>query len=417
MLLIVAALCGVIVVWRLIFLAPRDWPDRLLVTGWAAETISWLSAVALILLVQVGRAASWLVVLLGVSGIGFLVARAVRRLHRSRSATGLSTGRYLSATIRRWGRDTLIAARRCARIVAPSGWSELRIGFDALDRILTPGTMVRGYVLAVLASPLLFAVSIVWMMSASNGAPRVVLAAVVGYNALAVVSIVTMGLLLCVILLVVLTYCGVLDIQLDIRRTFMTVVGWIGIASAIGAGTAALLPIMNFAMPLPALGGGTGTVAPSVLVDVPAGFAVVGYALGVAHASVDVGRRATNLVLRRFTAPLILGLVVTAMVATGAGPSAILAALLAPFAAAPSTACDQSAVESHANEPAWILRAVEACADGRISVDDQIFLSVFAIVLAAFAVTAFVVDFRRAASELHAGSEHEPAPTSTSASA
>ncbi|WP_448262013.1 hypothetical protein [Microbacterium aurum] len=413
MLLIVAALCSVLLAWRLIFLAPKDWPDRLLVTGWAAEIISWLSAIALVLLAQVGQAASWLVVLLSASGIGFLVAHAARRLHRSRSATGLSTGQYLSATIRRWGGDTLIAAERCAKIVAPSGWSEVRVGFDALDRILTPGTMVRGYTLAALVSPPLFAIFIVWMMSASSGAPRAVLAAVVGYNALAVVSIVTMGMLLSVILLVVLTYCDILDIQLDIRRTFMTIVGWIGVASAVGAGTAALLPIVNFAMPLPALGGGAGTVAPSVLVDVPAAFAVVGYALGVAHASVDLCRRAANLVLRRFTAPLTLGLVVTAMVAAGAGPSAILASLLAPLAAVPSVDCDQSAVESHANEPAWILRAVEACADGRISVDDLVFLSVFAIVLAAFAITAFVVDFRRAASELHPGSKHEPVSTSS----
>ena len=278
----------------------------------------------------------------------------------------------------------------------------MNFGFSPLERLLEPITLVRGYLIGLAFLPVLLALSIAQALNRGSIPNRMVIGAVIGYNALAVVSSLTAAALAVLIILLVLSYSRALRIRLDLRAAFRTVAVCIGYGTAAGVVTAALLPFMSSLLPIgyQSEQSDANGLTPQLLVDVPAGFAVVGYGIGIAHAVALICGPAENLVLRRFTAPGVLMGTLIAFACLGYGPFGILRAMIKSMPDVSSSDCTNVSITEHLDNPSWLLKAIDICGGGGVYLGDQSFLWCAAIVVGLIAVAAFVMDFRNRARNL-----------------
>lgn len=388
---------------------PAGWRRR----GLAHKPAAWGAGGAFLVLAGIGTAelSWWTLAMLFLCVGGIAGSSAASRLMRAIEVSDASTLRELIVTSASAKRARAVfAVRHGVQVVMPTGWREVRIGFHVLDRLLDPVAGVRGYLLGLVLLPVFIALAFAWMLSTGSNADRNVIGAIVGYNALVIASCLTAGLIITVVVMVVLTYARVLVVELDLRRVFTTIAAWIGTASAIGAVTAALLPLLGAFVPGYSFSASAsqGILTPSVLVDVPAGFAVVGYAGGILHATVEICRGARNLIVWRVAAPAVFVLALLGLVKIGLGPFGILAALIAPLSSPAVIGCADGEVSDHLGDAAWLIRAAEYCGDGRIYVDDQAFLWWVAVCATALVLVAFASDFRRRARAMHADAAAPP---------
>ncbi len=307
---------------------------------------------------------------------------------------------YLRAwSYHRW-RSTVAAARWGTRILVPEGARE--IGFGSLDRLFGAGVFVRLYFLAFLAVPVLVAGSLAWALDGGSDLQRGIYAIMLGYNAPSIVSSLSIALALTLLALAVLTYLKSLRVRLNVRRVFLTVVSWSGYGTAAGLMSVAVLPIMIKIMPSgygPHVGG-TSTLSPQLLIDVPAAGAIIGYSFGIIAAAVEVCQHARAIPVRRLVAPALLFLFVCGMSRLDAGPSGILHAMVGSVSNTPWMGCRDDAFRAHLNDPAWVFHALEACTpDGGVVMADSFFVPTLGILCAMGAIYASVRDFRHAAAQ------------------
>lgn len=390
-------------VWRLASWIRLGRParPRWIATIYAGSSfLAWMSGGLLVLIMTVSPKGPWLIALLGVFLIASSLAWSTSRLLPALRSSGETDIRvFVLAWTRRELKYVRAAISRGARIIAPTGWREVHVGLDRLEDLLGPGALVRGYLLWLMSTPVLLAVTFSWVLETGPAARRRVQGAFVGYNGLSIVSCLTAALLATVVVLTVVTYVRLLNIRLDVREALRAIAVWTGYGTAIGVVTAALLPIMSKVMATRAATTQDGPVSltPQILIDVPAAFAIVGYVIGIAFALIVIGREAENLLLRRFVAPSVLVAVLVGMVQLDLGPRGILQSMMASAPDVILDCNDGQALSQHLEDPAWLLRAIDACGDGGAYVQDEPFLWSVGAGLALFAVAAFMADFYRGA--------------------
>ncbi|SKA98430.1 hypothetical protein SAMN06295879_2594 [Agreia bicolorata] len=365
-----------------------------------SDGLAWVSGGVLVFWIglNVPNARAVLLVILCTCVVSILLALAALRLLRAIADAGEDA---LWPVFLNHSRMLINAIRNGLRIIAPAGECELRFGFGSLDRLLSPGTFIRWYIVSLALLPVLLALVMTRILSTSPAPYRASLGALFGYNALVVVSCLTAGALLTFIGCAIATYAGILRVKLNVRGAFIAVAACTGYGTAAGFAVVALLPMMQRIVPMPGLGSLASSpgLTPQLLVEVPAGFAIIGYGIGIPVGIVVLCGTARNLLVRRILAPLLFILVLVGMTHFGFGPRGTLLSMVAAMPSVGAESCTDSAIVEHSGDPEWMLRALDACGRDSIYLDDSVFLWTGAIAVCILAAGRFVIDFRRDAME------------------
>jgi hypothetical protein len=290
--------------------------------------------------------------------------------------------------------------RKASKLVAPTGWRELRISFDSFEQLMRPKAIMHGYIVAVVLAPVGLVISGTAYFADQSSPDHVIFATYAGFNALAVTACLTVAVLVTILAMLALGYLKLVLIRLDVNAAFRAIASWIGYGSAAGVVAVGLLP---FAMRLSPSSyavaqGGQSILTPRLLVDVPAGFAVLGFGIGVLVAVVTMGRAAENLVIRRFLVPAVMLGVLALMARADIAPGGILRGIVTSMPTIGALECENAdIVLPHLQDPSWLIRAVDQCGDG-IYLENEPFLWGMGILLGGLAIGYFIADFHRASS-------------------
>jgi hypothetical protein len=333
---------------------------------------------------------------LGGTAVTWIASRLLRAI---RASGDVSLGEFIVKQSREQFVRSIASSRNAVKIIAPTGFSEIQIGFGSLERLMAPGALVRSYLLGLVLTPVIFALFLTALMNSGPELQRRVVGIYFGYNALAVVSCLTAGLILTLFAMLVLTYSRTLLLRIDVKAALRSIATWTGYGTAAGVVTAALLPTMTHLMPntLDSMPGAEMGLSPQLLIDVPASFAVIGYALGIAIGVTVVGRHASNLLLRHFAAPTVLICALLGMTYIGVNPSNMVRSMVSATPVVDFKNCTDEAFREHLDNSAWILKAIDTCGGGVAYVQTQPFLLSIGAVLGVLAFVALIRDFRRGA--------------------
>lgn len=382
-------------VWRLVVLVGRPAiarPRWLSYLQGGTGVGAWLSAGGWLLFTPTTRqmpvAFICMVVLLG----AVVLLGGISLLRRSMTAAGDAN---LRSFVARRCLSTWARAAHAARIVAPNGFREVGFSSEPLERLLAPLAMVRVYLLVLALVPVLVAMVFVAVLNTGPALQREAMGALVGYNALALLSCLTTVMIGTTIAMAVLTYSGALRFRIDLKGAVRTIAICTGNGTAIGVVAAALLPVMSRVFPsVFAPTADFAGLTPQILVDLPAAMAVLGYAFGLIRAAVELASPAENLLLRRFVAPAIFLMVLGVMVNTGFGPRSLLLSMLSGATTASEIGCTEGAFRSHSDDSGWIVQAMQQCGGAPVHVDDQTFAVISLMALGATAIAVLITDFR-----------------------
>lgn len=293
-------------------------------------------------------------------------------------------------------RRGLLAVGRGYETIAPRGPREIQLGFLALERLMAPGAVMRGYLLSLLLIPVLMAVAFTAVMNKGTALERRVMGIVVGYNALATASWMTVAMIIVMVIAALAVYAKVLLIDLDMKRVFGVVAVWTGYGTAAGFIAGALLPVVMRIMPgtYSTPSGAEAVLSPQLLIDVPAAGAIAGYGFGIIVAAAALCRDARNLVLRRIVAPVLLFAVLFGLTRFDLGPRSIMRDMLGPAPSLGLDACTDATLESHADDSVRVMQTLRVCSHDGVVVDDRVMLWIVGSLLVAAALAMFVSDFR-----------------------
>lgn len=279
------------------------------------------------------------------------------------------------------------------KTIAPTGWHEVRFNVGLVDRFFSIGNLARGYLFVLVITPVLAALLMVGLLSRTTGAERRFFTAVLGYNALAVVSTLTTAVIVVILLVAAMVKIRVLIVPLDLRAALGGIALWTGHGTAAGVVTAALLPVTSQLVTSDDLAAGSA-LTPSILVEFPAVGAVLGYVLGLVVATTAVAGRAQNLLLRRVMPPSLLMATLGWLVHVRLGPEAVFESLTRHVGPTETTTCDDTVRGDL--DAGQLVRLAQTCSEGSIRLDDHVFLVNAGALVLMIVVVRFSRDLRAA---------------------
>ncbi|MBS5254487.1 MAG: hypothetical protein E7G49_07445 [Cutibacterium granulosum] len=338
--------------------------------------------------------ARWLTIVLSVLFLVFVFFAWISNLV-SQSMRGYD------ATFNEWIRDRLrwISKRikKFWRIVSPPGVKELGRFDRALDEMLSMrGSCIFFGVVLLLCLVLMFSIG-VWNIEDAPVQVGPTIRSVLGYNGLAVATCVTVSFLITVTLLTVVCRLGVLRVTPDVRKSFEVVVAWIGYFSMAGLLIAAVVPLV--ATPDNASSQDQARVSPTILIDLPAVFAVIGAIIGMVIGATMILSCAKNLLLRRFFPAIVYVVVVVASVKYfDVTPREVFNRATSDTKSM-VTSCDESLLEQHLDDGAFFIHFTRHC-DGRdLILDNDLYLWTIVVIACIASTGLFIRDVRDAVAE------------------
>jgi membrane protein len=252
-------------------------------------------------------------------------------------------------------------------IVSPSGVKEL----GSIDQVRHKMDIIRVgcaiFVIVLIVSLILTVSILVWSIEDASARLKAtifstLIFSTLGYNGLVVATCVTVSFLITVTLLTVVCWSGVLQVTPNVRKSFEVIVAWIGYLSMAGLLIAALVPLV--ATPDNTIGHDQVRVSPAILIDIPAGFAVIGYILGMVIGATMILSYAKNLLLRRvFPAIVYVVVMVVSVKYFDVTPREIFSRATSDTKSM-VTSCDESLLEQHLDDGAFFIHFIRHC-DGR----------------------------------------------------
>src|SRR5699024_7783997 len=159
----------------------------------------------------------------------------------------------------------------------------------------------------------------------------------------------------------------VLRVEVSYRRALTTLATVIGLCSAMGALAGALLPVMATTTGLQEMFSPASVArltSSAVLLEMSAGGAVLGFALGLVVALNDLFSAAENFVLRRLAVPTVFLALLWAGPWIGISPRAVTEDILGGYRTAHDgsvTACDAPAAPGLLADHGRVLEIIERC--------------------------------------------------------
>ncbi|MGP9729104.1 hypothetical protein [Glutamicibacter sp. AOP3-A1-12] len=246
-------------------------------------------------------------------------------------------------------------------------YKELHFSISMIDRFLSAGSFVRGYLWVIAAVVPLSLLGMFITFNNMSGVSEAISKAMIGYNSLFVISIFTLATLGVIILVSVAQYLEVLRFQVSIKKALTdlaTVVGYGTLAGVIGA---ALLPLTSGFLNQ-STSQHSGALLPSVLVDLPASGAILGYLFGIIRIILNFGIQSTNHFYSHFLMPSLFAILLYVLYRIGLNFELLYSFSVdneitlkeLPMDASTS---DEGAIMVQENiaDPSWILAAAERC--------------------------------------------------------
>lgn len=303
--------------------------------------------------------------LLGVSLLTWLVCDLIGRFIAHHAGTTLrgTMGDILrerSATLRE-------RLRTVGAVVIPRDWSEIDLRRLAPDALLSFRTSASIYALLVVTIPLLAMLALITTMHLEGTEESAVLSVWVSFNALLVASCLAVTAMLTVALVAVLHVIRVLRVEVSYRRALTKLAAVIGLFSAMGVLAGALLPVVATSV-------GTEEMfspqfvarltSSSVLLEMSAGGAVLGFALGLVVAMNELCSAAENFVLRRLMVPAVFLLLLWAGPRVGISPRVVAEGILGGYRdmhGPTRPACSDPASPGLLADQGRLLEAIDRC--------------------------------------------------------
>jgi hypothetical protein len=326
------------------------------------------SALFLIVLFPPSAAALPLLLLLLV---GLMVAWILRKWTCGALEMNASSLRnYLATVSRQWVSRGLSICRHLGRLMAPDGWSrDINWSFSAIEGLVAPLTVAKAYAVSIFITPLMLAPLLVVTLGRDRGVAEEVLSAVVGFNAILLASCLTAAVIISSLIAMLLRWMKFIRFEFAYLHVLRRLAGCIGYGTAMGAFTAALVPLVLVAFPGTGGGNGLQSMSPGLLVELPAFGAVAGYLIGLICIVVGLGKNSTNVLYRRTLVPTIFGGIVFALLDIGVSPRGIFERVArqaeAPGAHA-SVSCEARDVEAISQDSPRLMSALRACGEDPI---------------------------------------------------
>ncbi len=375
-----------------------------------AALVGWLSAGAVCMLFVLARhreVSDWALVAGCMTAAAVITNRVLRVLVRRAIASGCESVRaFLARDLRERGKAAAVVSRQWVNIIAPDGWHEFRVRTATFERLLEARSVVVLYGIGLTVLPVFFAVGITRALIGAEPISRAVNAHVIGFNAIAVVSCLTAAAVLVALLLLAVRGLQLLSCRLDLRRAMQAVAAGTGYGTAAGFVTAALMPVMTLLLKQD---GQAAVADPSLLIEIPAAGAVLGYGLGIASATAVLLRDASNLVLRRLVVPATLVAAAVALEHWGVVPSRIMNMATSDasveYAGSLRAMCmDTDIWQAQLLNGAWIMRALVECGQA-VRIDDSSYVSTVVVLATSVAVVALAKDIRERSRQVEGASD------------
>lgn len=186
---------------------------------------------------------------------------------------------------------------------------DINLSFDNfMARVASIKVFFRLYGLALTLLPLVLAVTTVSYTRTEDASIRALQSVVFGYNALLVAAFVTTALVGTLALVSVLRVLGVFRFRLLWLRMLKLLAASVGIGTACGAFTGALVPAVELywvssgsvSLGLESI---LARVSPQLMLEIPAWGAIVGYVIGCATAIAWATDRGVSSIVRRLVLP------------------------------------------------------------------------------------------------------------------
>ncbi|WP_147793992.1 hypothetical protein [Cellulomonas sp. Y8] len=314
------------------------------------------------------------------------------------------------ASVRDRARRLLRGARSVRQAIAPgtASWREIRWG-GAADELLSFGSFAVTYTAVVALALVLALLEVTVVIGSGDSIGAVVFRAQIGYNALFAVSIFTIAALGVVSMAVALRRARVIGFPLRVVRRLQSLAAHVGYGSLAGVIGAALTPVTRLV-----LGGASsvegGELSPSILLEMPATGAVVGYVSGLVAIVLQLASESTNLVYRHLLLPTAFVGVLVLLHTAGFTPELLYRQLVGTgvdLAGTGTGICDaergDSRVAALLSDPPGALRAVEQCG-GQNVLPGSAFVQVSAAIMMTFAAVGFTRGVRIRVAESSQGS-------------
>lgn len=259
--------------------------------------------------------------------------------------------------------------KNASRIIAPepSSWKEVWAPRGLSKNVLSFGTFLFGYVGLILMSVLLAILGLLVSLGSMPGPEGVLIKAAAGFNALFVVSIFTIASLCVVSAMALLRHLGVVRFEIKVSDAMKSLATWVGYGTLSGVIGAALSPVI-FAAFHQTTSQYSGALLPSVLIDLPACGAVLGYLLGLLVIVLSLGRGASNLLYRHLLVPTLFALSLVALYHLGLTPELLFHQLITnkvDLAQIPYDVCSVAETDIRVRDrlldPTWLLAVMEEC--------------------------------------------------------
>ncbi|MGP9728970.1 hypothetical protein, partial [Glutamicibacter sp. AOP3-A1-12] len=286
---------------------------------------------------------------------------------------------------------------RWNQIIAPTGWEEINISIKKIENFLSPMIIFRGYALLLTFLPIFVSMMFVWTYSSGDEMGQRMMGLVGAYNLLVASSSLTVGILVSVLVLKVLTIGEVLLVRPNVKNAIQMIATYAGYGTVMGFVTAVLVPFMGSVMASDASNPveSFSFLSPQLLIDLPATGAILGYILGLLRSSVELLRAAENLFVRRMFSP-ILGIVsIATLVHVGYGPQGIMRQMIMVLPKPEQTVCFDNDLIMSTTSDTGLLSLLGTCSVSPFTIGDETFVVLSAVTLFFFALRAVIQDARK----------------------
>lgn len=257
--------------------------------------------------------------------------------------------------------------RTIGSVLVPRDWSEIDLRRLAPEAVLSFRTSASVYALFVVTVPVLVMLAFVATMHLEGTAGSVGVSVWVSFNALLIASCLAVTAITTVALVAVFHVIRVLRVEVSYRRALTTLATVIGLCSAMGALAGALLPVMATTTGLQEMftpASVARLTSSAVLLEMSAGGAVLGFALGLVVALNDLCSAAENFVLRRLAVPVVFLALLWAGPQFGISPRAVGERILGSYRdmhGDSGPACDDPAPPSLLADQGRMLEVIDRC--------------------------------------------------------
>lgn len=338
------------------------------------------------------------IILLLVSVAVLLVAQLFRNY--ATTVPTLSTRRLVYIWCKSRVRRAKVTWSEHWSLIAPPGsGADISFRVRSIDRLLSAGTFIRGYLLVFPVAIVLALIVVIATLLNPGDEIAPLFSVIVGYNALFNVSLMTLIVFFSTGICMVMRYAGIIRFPLHLDEMPRRIATSVGYGTLLGFLIASLIPFVSaiFQSLSPGI---ELTYVPSLLIEIPALSAVLGYYWGLILTIISLAKGSRSLLYRYVVVPGFTMLLIYMSSAWVLSPDFLAQMLTAGTQYDMSEDICRAPIESYQAQniladPLWLLLVIEGCNDTSVIMSGASFAVTHILLLGIASACAFVVNLSR----------------------